>query len=84
YLPRIGYEPEAAIAAHIVHYTGYEIALDRIEVSDPLDRTLGFIVGSADVLAQTSDRCYLEKCRDFLYREFEHCGMAGEPNGNRL
>ncbi|MFX8000748.1 hypothetical protein ABTK84_19880, partial [Acinetobacter baumannii] len=25
-----------------------------------------------------------EKCRDFLYREFEHCGMAGEPNGNRL
>lgn len=84
YLPQLGYEAEAAVAGQIVHYTGYEIALDRIEVNDPLDRTLGFIVGSADVLAQTSDRCYLEKCRDYLYREFELCGMAGTPNGNRL
>ena len=84
YLPQVGYEAEAEVSGQIVHYTGYEIALDRIEVSDPLDRSLGFIIGSADVLAQTSDRCYVEKCRDYLYREFELCGMAGPPNGNRL
>src|SRR3546814_473803 len=40
---------------------------------------LGFLRGSADVLAQTSDRCYLEKCRDFLFREFALCGLAGDP-----
>src|SRR3546814_17577574 len=40
---------------------------------------LGFLLGSADVLAQTSDRCYLEKCRDFLFREFALCGLAGDP-----
>jgi hypothetical protein len=79
YLPQIGFEAEAELAGQIVHYTGYEMALDRIEVRDPLDRTLGFIVGSADVLAQTADRCYLEKCRDYLYREFEICGLAGKP-----
>jgi hypothetical protein len=74
----VGYSAEAALAARVVHYTGYEIALDRIEVSHPLDRMLGFLLGTADVLAQTSDRCYLEKCRDYLYREFEYCGLAGE------
>src|SRR3546814_5389910 len=40
---------------------------------------LGCLLGSADVLAQTSDRCYLEKCRDFLFREFALCGLAGDP-----
>jgi hypothetical protein len=77
YLPQIGFAAEADLATHVVHFTGYEIALDRIQVSHPLDRMLGFLLGTADVLAQTADRCYLEKCRDYLYREFEYCGMAG-------
>ncbi|HEX4895415.1 MAG TPA: hypothetical protein VFV11_03705 [Solimonas sp.] len=77
YLPRIGFGSEASLARRIVHYTGYEIALDKIQVEHPKDRLLGFLLGSADILAQTSDRCYLEKCRDFLYREFELCGLAG-------
>lgn len=77
YLPQVGYAAEAGLASQVVHFTGYEVALDRIEVSHPLDRMLGFLLGTADVLAQTSDRCYLEKCRDYLYREFELCGLAG-------
>ena len=28
------------------------------------------MLGSADLIAQMSDRCYLEKCRDRLYPEF--------------
>lgn len=85
FLPTVGFAAEAALAERAVHYTGYEIALDQIEVSDPLDRRLGFLLGSADVLAQMSDRCYLEKCRDFLYPEFEICGLAGaeRPDGTR-
>jgi len=79
YLPQVGYSAEAALASRVVHFTGYEVALDQIDVSHPLDRMLGFLLGTADVLAQTADRCYLEKCRDYLYREFEYCGLAGAP-----
>lgn len=79
FLPEIGYAAEVPKARQIVHFTGYEIALDKIQVRDARDRMLGFLLGTADVLAQTADRCYLEKCRDFLYREFEICGLAGAP-----
>lgn len=78
YLPTIGFGDQVKLTSQIVHFTGYEVALDNIQVTHPKDRMLGFILGSADVIAQTADRCYLEKCRDFLYREFEICGLAGE------
>jgi hypothetical protein len=77
FLPHTGYAAEAGLASQLVHFTGWEIALDRIAVVEPLERTLGFMLGTADVLAQTADRCYLEKCRDYLFREFEICGLAG-------
>ena len=62
------------------------MTLDQIQVHHALDRRLGFMLGTADVLAQMSDRCYLEKCRDFLYPEFEICGLAGDPRpgGSKL
>lgn len=77
YLPTVGFGAEVDLTRQVVHFTGYEIALDRIRVAQPLDRRLGFLLGTADVIAQTADRCYLEKCRDFLYREFELCGLGG-------
>lgn len=78
FLPTVGLQADANLARRVVHFTGYEIALDQIRVSQPKDRLLGFMLGSADVLAQTADRCYLEKCRDFLFREFSLCGLAGD------
>jgi hypothetical protein len=39
---------------------------------------LGCIVGTADLIAQMSDRTYLEKCRDFLYEEFVWGGLDRE------
>lgn len=78
FLPSVGYADEVALTRQVVHYTGYEIALDQIQVDHPKDRMLGFILGTADILAQTADRCYLEKCRDYLFREFEICGLAGQ------
>ncbi len=80
FLPLIGFDREAGMARQLVHFTGYELELDAIQVPDPKDRLLGFMLGSADVMAQTADRCYLEKCRDFLYSEFEICGIAGAPH----
>ncbi|HXZ59221.1 MAG TPA: hypothetical protein VEG26_03510, partial [Steroidobacteraceae bacterium] len=33
-------------------------------------------LGTADMIAQIADRCYLEKCRDRLYAEFVLGGVA--------
>lgn len=81
FLPTVGLQAEANLARRVVHFTGYEIALDDIRVANRKDRLLGFMLGSADVMAQTADRCYLEKCRDFLFREFSLCGIAGPHEG---
>jgi hypothetical protein len=76
YLAGIGLDEFAPMAAQLVHYTGYEIPPDRIKLQSPLDRRLGYMLGSADLIGQMSDRLYLEKCRDFLYREFVHGGLT--------
>ena len=70
YLPGIGFAAEAPVAAALVHFTGYEIEVDDIRVDDPAELLLGHMVGTADLIGQMSDRMYLEKCREFLYREF--------------
>jgi len=44
------------------------------------DRLLASMVASADLLSQCADRCYLEKCRDFLFEEFSAFGLAGKPD----
>jgi hypothetical protein len=50
--------------------------LDEIQLSDSRDRKLGHLLGTADLIAQMADRCYLEKCRDRLYPEFVLGGLA--------
>lgn len=84
FLPTVGLARDALLASRLVHFTGYEMPLDDIQVSDPKDRLLGFMLGTADILAQTADRCYLEKCRDFLFEEFEIAGLAGAPSTGRV
>lgn len=79
YLPSLGLAGEAPIAARIVHYTGYEIHPENIEVEDRKYRSTGWMLGTADLIAQMADRCYLEKCRDRLYREFVLGGVAAGP-----
>jgi hypothetical protein len=76
YLPIIGMPEYAEVAGQIVHFTGYERPVSSIRVPDPIFRLLGSLLGSADIIAQMSDRCYLEKCRDRLYPEFVAGGIA--------
>ena len=76
YLPKIGMADLAQAAARIVHFTGYEIPVDKIKVAGPEFRLIGNLLGSADILAQMADRCYLEKCYDRLYPEFVRGGIA--------
>jgi len=76
YLPRIGLSRWVSVATRIVHYTGYELNIDDLEIEDPRDALLGQFLGTADLMAQMADRCYLEKCRDRLYSEFVLAGVA--------
>src|SRR5687767_3656826 len=86
YLPTVGFSAEARLAAQLVHFTGYEIDIDQIQIEDPKDRLVGCIVGTADLLGQMSDRMYLEKCREFLYKEFVWGKVARErlPDGHEI
>ncbi len=78
YLPELGMSSDVAVASMIVHFTGYELDLDNIELDDPRDAICGHLIGTADLIAQMADRCYLEKCRDRLYKEFVLGGIAVE------
>jgi len=76
YIPGIGLKRHAADASVLVHFTGYERDADTIKMDDPVLRRIGEILGTADIIAQMSDRCYLEKCHDRLYPEFVLGGIA--------
>jgi len=78
YLPELGMAKDVGVSSMIVHFTGYELDLDLIELEDPRDIICGHLIGTADLVAQMADRCYLEKCRDRLYKEFVVGGVAVE------
>jgi len=78
YLPDLGLAKDVGVSSMIVHFTGYELDLDEIELEDPRDIICGHLIGTADLIAQMADRCYLEKCRDRLYNEFVVGGVAVE------
>jgi hypothetical protein len=86
YLPRIGLKRYASAGATLVHYTGYERPAETIPLNDTLLRRVGHMLGTADIIAQMADRCYLEKCRDRLYPEFVLGGLARRklPSGKMM
>lgn len=85
YLPTLGESDYAEAGAELIHFTGFEKRVAEILIEDPVLRLLGSLLGSADIIAQMSDRCYLEKCRDRLYPEFVAGGIAEKRDiaGNR-
>jgi len=82
YLPRIGMADVAEIAGDLIHFTGYERPVNTIRVPSLTYRLLGNLLGSADIIAQMADRCYLEKCRSRLYPEFVAGGIATKTHGD--
>ncbi len=84
FLPTIGLERWVPVSTRIVHFTGYEVKLSQIQLSDARDRKLGHLLGTADLIAQMADRCYLEKCRDRLYPEFVLGGIAAAQGSDGI
>lgn len=76
YMQETGMGKLGDIAAQVVHFTGYEVPVSLIQVPSPAYRAIGNLVATADILAQMSDRCYLEKCHDRLFTEFVLGGIA--------
>ncbi len=82
YMQRIGMSDLAPAARQIVHFTGYEREVERIKVPSLMFRMLGNMLGTADIIAQMADRCYLEKCRDRLFPEFVAGGLAARDEND--
>jgi hypothetical protein len=79
YMRELGYDENLArLAATLLHFTGYERKAETIRIGAGLPRRLGQMMGTADIIAQMSDRCYLEKCRNRLFPEFV-LGRLGAP-----
>jgi hypothetical protein len=76
FLPQIGLAAWSDVAAQVLHFTGYEKSFSDLVLADARDVRLGHLLGTADMITQMADRCYLEKCRDRLYPEFVLGGMA--------
>ena len=83
YMRDIGMPDLAQLAGRVIHFTGYEIPVQYIEVPSLVFRLIGNMLGTADIIAQMADRCYLEKCRDRLYPEFVHGGLASAAASER-
>ena len=76
YFHKINLGQHAQISGNMVHYTGLEVAPNQIRLPDENTHLVGHMLGTADLIAQMADRCYLEKCRDRLYPEFVLGGIA--------
>jgi len=86
YLPTLGLGRAIRTCTRLIHFTGYEMLVPNIPLKDSKLRLLGKMLGTADLMAQMSDHCYLEKCRDRLYPEFQAAGMLARyaPGGNYI
>ena len=56
YMQEIGMPEWARVAGRIIHFTGYEIPVQRIDVPSPAHRLLGNMLGSADIMHRNLDR----------------------------
>ena len=67
---------EVLDCSHIIMSTKLSLPLDEIPFRAEGIKEMGKIVGSADLIAQMSDRNYLEKL-PLLFLEFKEAGMEG-------
>lgn len=65
-----------SVISKIIRCTGLNVSLDKIPFSCDEEKVAGWILGSADIMGQMSDREYLERLL-FLYHEFREAGIPG-------
>lgn len=70
------------IAQTLVQFTGMEQEISALKFEDDSWRPLGYIIGTADLIAQMADRLYAQKCYDHLFTEFSIAGMTEKQNND--
>ena len=73
--------------ADLIHATNFSRPFaECVSRCSPAEVVIARMVGSADLISQVADRFYLERCRDFLYREFAIAGAdrTRTPNGDTV
>lgn len=68
--------PFTDICRTCIDATNLSIHIADLDVKNDAEHTMAKIIGSADLVAQLSDRWYLDKLL-FLYREFREGGVPG-------
>ncbi len=64
------------IALTLVQFTGIEQKIEDLGFEDDSWLIVGYMIGTADLIAQMSDREYAQKCQAHLYEEFSIAGMT--------
>ncbi len=77
YLVKNGFSPEdSRDCGHMIKCTELFFPMEEIPFSSEEVRTLGKVLGTADLVAQMADRDYQEKL-PFLFLEFQEAGLEG-------
>jgi hypothetical protein len=77
YFARHGYSSEDFLfCKNCLKCTGLEVTIGKLEFFSRNHKTLGQMLGTADLLGQMADRTYLERL-PFLYHEFKEGGVPG-------
>jgi hypothetical protein len=76
YFPCLKTKVDLEAMAQILRCTGLTVRIDAIAFKSEKTRLLGFVLGTADLLGQMSDRYYVEKL-SILYEEFQEAGITG-------
>jgi len=74
---------EAMSAARMVSCTGLEVDLGKVRFASKFERTLGYMLGTADLLGQMASRTYLERLI-YLYNEFKEGNVKGYASEQML
>ena len=72
---RIGAD-DVRTMGNMIWCTDLAVKTDSIDFSGQEEKTAGFILGTADLLCQMSDRAYMEKLI-YLFEEFKEGGVPG-------
>jgi hypothetical protein len=71
--------PELLAAQNMIRCTGVNVKLESVQFQDPLERTVGFALGTADLLGQMAAVDYVDKL-PILYLEFAEAARSS-PDG---
>jgi hypothetical protein len=76
FLNEQGMSDWVSVAQTLVQFTGIEQKIETLTFEDPAWLTIGYMIGTADLIAQMSDKHYAQKCHAHLFAEFSIAGMT--------